>query len=64
MDVDFDGFSTSEQVWYDKNPMPVGPQTVDESCLANVRIHPTPAVQGSTVIIRWHRPERWLLRAK
>ncbi|QQR88004.1 MAG: T9SS type A sorting domain-containing protein [Flavobacteriales bacterium] len=51
MDMDFDGFSTSEQVWYDKNPISVGPQTVEESDLANVRIHPTPAVQGSTVII-------------
>jgi hypothetical protein len=51
MDMDFDGFSTSEQVWYDKNPALAGPSTVEETVLDNARIYPTPAVQGSVVTI-------------
>lgn len=51
MDIDFDGFGTSEQVWYDKNPMPVGPQSVEENSLVNVRAYPTPAEHGSIVTI-------------
>ncbi|HMQ75179.1 MAG TPA: T9SS type A sorting domain-containing protein [Flavobacteriales bacterium] len=51
IDIDFDGFGFSEQVWYDKDPIFVGSSAVNEHGLENVRIHPSPAAQGTAVTI-------------
>lgn len=51
MDIDFDGFGSSEQVWYDKSPIMVGPQGMDDLAGSSFGVYPSPASTGSDVTI-------------
>ncbi len=51
MDIDLDGFGSSDQVWYDKSPIQVGPQGIGDLNGAAMSLYPSPAPTGSSVTI-------------
>ena len=51
MEINYDGFNTSQQVWYDKNPALAGPTGQVEVAQAAWSLHPNPVEPGTSVSI-------------
>ena len=51
MEINDDGFSTSDLVWYDKNPALAGPSGQAEIAQAAWSLHPNPVEPGTSVSI-------------
>lgn len=47
MEINYDGFSTSQQVWYDKNPALAGPNAVLDATSTAPSVFPDPVEAGS-----------------
>lgn len=56
MESNFDGFSTSSLVWYDKNPFSAltGINSINES---NVSVYPNPLKVGQSPMVKWAKGE-------
>ncbi|MBK9147721.1 MAG: T9SS type A sorting domain-containing protein [Flavobacteriales bacterium] len=51
MEINFDGFATNDIVWYDKSPIMVGQQGMDDPAGSSLGLYPSPASTGSSVTI-------------
>ncbi|MBK7618884.1 MAG: T9SS type A sorting domain-containing protein [Flavobacteriales bacterium] len=52
MEINGDGFGTSDLVWYDKDPAPAGPSSIAETNSTNFQVHPNPVAIGSPITIQ------------
>jgi hypothetical protein len=52
MEINFDGFATSDLVWYDKSPLPAVVSSVQEREALAWSIHPNPASIGTSVLLQ------------
>ena len=52
MEINDDGFGTSQQVWYDKNPALAGPTAVADAASTEPSVFPVPVEAGSDAYVR------------
>jgi hypothetical protein len=52
-----DGFSDSELIWYDKNPLPAIPTGIENQTITQLELFPNPASVGESIYLNWPENE-------
>ncbi len=56
-EINNDGFSDSELIWYDKDPLPALVTSQEEQAQLTIELYPNPTVVGQVLNLKWDHNE-------